>query len=754
MKRIIAFFIALVTLWATAVYAVGAYVSGHESLDTENAIKLDIINDSDWSSEYNVDSISVRRSGSSNALYIVAESRKASMAVSYEPEKMLELSEYNELCFDVSVTSKGKCSITVKYHYPAGTYEDTAEGISSGRSLVRFKLPEEAAQEATAITLTITSESILQSCTVLGVYADDFRSYSYIDLFESNKIEIPVNAVSEDDRINIVASKEPSYVTCYLEAPYEGEAVLVTVRVASPFGGIITAVGDETGEARSSALYKGEAEYSFLLPKVYDTVKLGFSAGEADGVNSVTILSLDTVNVREIKGTVGSVESCTYDGKKVRLKGSIPSDTVVEHIKAKLALYKIPYDSDAPYELKEAEAEISISTSFTLSASVDYDHTRYKYLIALVEKKNITPITAPVYAYESSESPVVSQGCAVGLSNAGAVTVFASEAQRVVLDVFPSKLLSSSSEGGKTLRYNYQDSVYYFDRDRLDELESQISFCTSADTSVFLRLMCDSEEMTDQYENMLCAAASCLAEKFPDAEAMIFLSEYPYKGDAASAMQASELLARLKGAVRHKAPGCGIMMSVSEDQTASAVMTAYYNKYNCVKNVGMYFECKMSEGNVVKATVIADSASSSGSGFKNITIFYRDFIESQYKIVYDAATKADIASVIYCMEGFTDGKTSELVNDLKSSKTVVYDFDILSQPHEYTGTCSLWDFRNSYDTFGWLSGGSCLAPYSVVASDGEGRAMRSVISPAVGGSGILVCRLDEVTDISRADTMN
>jgi hypothetical protein len=122
--------------------------------------------------------------------------------------------------------------------------------------------------------------------------------------------------------------------------------------------------------------------------------------------------------------------------------------------------------------------------------------------------------------------------------------------------------------------------------------------------------------------------------------------------------------------------------------------------------------------------------------------------------VYDAASKASVSAVIYSLGSVSDSKVSEIVNDLSSSKTIVYQFDLYEGDVQHTGEYSIWNFRDSYDTFGWLSGGSCLAPQTALATDGKGRAMKSVISPYMGEEGVLVCRLDKVTDFSRADNMS
>ncbi len=759
MKKILAVILAVVSLLALALPAGAAYVSSNYSLNTELAKRVYMLNKNEWIAISGIDSIRTRRSGSNDVLFITGEGDSKKMSASYEPRRFPSIEKFNELSFDVKCSTNGNVNYSLTYYYGDKSFTDTAENVSPERRLIRFRIPEEAHKNYERMVFTVSSseDAIINSCTILAVHGDDFRSYSYIERFASNRVEMPPEATDLDDCIEVVPAAEGSSLKCILEKPFEGDTVLVTMRIYSPYAGILTVKNEATDKVQTTAMYRGEATYCFIISGVQDSITVGFSAGEASGGKAVRFISLSpTAVTRSVETTYGTVESCIFDGKKVTVKGSIPSETAVKYIKSRLALYRIPYDSGEAYELSEPIAEMRISTSFTLSAAVDYDHTRYRYVAAIVDGKKILPISSPYYAFVRSERNTnVAQGCEIGLSETDAVSALSAKVGRIVLDADCNKLIRPSYEAGSIVRITYHDKVFYLDGDQINQLASQVEFYTAAGIKVYLRVTDSAEEGSrENQEDVLCAAASYLAEKFPELGGMILSAEMN-KGESiiGDAAEASRLLALFKGAIRNKNTDCRILASADPDSISRAVMMAYYNKLSGVDNVDLFFECSMNTEDIVEAKALFDSAAMAGSAYRSLELYCGGGGESAHGEIYSGAVKAGVSAVVFSAAGMDSDGVVGAVEEMRENKTTVYEYGVLVGDFEYAGECSLWDFKGSYDTFGWLSGGSCLSPQTVRASLGEGRAMRSIISPRNSESGVLIRWFDGVTDISFADHM-
>ena len=761
MKKIIASLLAFIAVIVLSLQAGAAYITTTDGFREELAERINIINDEDWLIGPGAESMRIRRSGAFDSLYIAASDGAESVSVSYAPEKFPDVSEYNELCFDMNISSGKECEYTLTYYYGSEKFSDSITSETNGRNVIRFKLPEEAADSIERISLTVKASSgTVKSFSILAIYGDDCRTYSYVDRFESYKVETELGeTVYYDEYIAVVPGKSGAVLNCLFNEGHKGATALVTVTVYSPYAGIITVENKKTGKSQTAAMYRGTGNYSFAVSELSDSLSISFSSGDTEGGDSIRFIALSTVNItdQETK-TYGNVESCIYDNGKIRVKGSISSETAVQYIKCKLALYKIPNDGGEEYELSEPEAEMSISTSFTLDVAVDYDYTEYKYVVAIADKDKIIPISSPVCAFAKASLPAVLQETEVGLADSDSVTVFEARADKVIIDVYVDRLVKASLDADKTVRVSYHDSVFYLDSDYISELSSEIDFCISTGCGVYLRLVRENEaELSRDAVDAICVSSAYLAEKCPNISGII-----APKGKTADVLEAakgaSELLAELTAAVRRVNGQCELIFAVGEDDSELAVMVAYFNKKNGVDNVGLCFETTDDAESIVAVKALADSASAVGSAFRHVAVVCESVgggDGTAEKEMYDAAVKASISSVLF---GFDDGLSTDdivaVLKNVRGDSLQVYELTESAENVSYNGKCSLWNFADSYDTFGWLAGGSCSAPQTVKASVGGGRAMKSVYSNENGEEGILVRWMDEITDFSAGDGLS
>ncbi len=747
--------------------AYSAYITDGVSSAGADAVKMNWFSKENWEAVSGVDSIHVRKTGSSNLIYVTSEGNSNTMKIAYVPEEAMDLSGYNELVFEMAADEKSAVTYELTYYCGEKTFVESVRSENGKKSTAYFALPRENSGSVSRIELSVgNTDKSLKYFTVDNIFADTHRTYSYGERFSSRMIETPEGkAVYNDEYIELIPDENGVYADCTLIKDYGKETAMVVVEIYSPHSGIINLENRSAQTIQTTALYGGTAKYSFMVSEVSDSLKIGFYEGDTSSSSPIKFISLEIINITEDKTeTYGTIESCSYENGKVIVKGTLDSHAAVEYISSKLALYKVPFDYDGERELFEPEAEMNISTVFEIEAPIDYEHVRWKYLIAIKTKDDVIPITDPVFAFSRSSLSTAGQECRVGIHNVQTTAAFESGADDIVLDIALDRLFTTVNIGS-AIRYAHGDNVYYMSGDYVNELMSSIEFYTSIGSKVYIRLIGEGDDFMgfsaedEASVDILCASAAYIGSTFKKAAGVIVFSDFDYGDDKEeSAKKLSLLIGMFVSSFRDVNSTADIILSVDEDMSYVAPLTAYFNKKNGITNIGLMYECRNTADSVASVKAVNDAAAAMSASFRSLLILWKpegSFPDaSEFTSLYDTASKSAISGVVFSSnEKITTDTICECFAGIHGEGYVTHEFSATADGEYYRGSYSLWDFTDSYNTFGWLAGGSCSAPETARSSGGEGRVLKTVITPSGGEEGILVCWLEGVTDLSVADSL-
>lgn len=766
-KKIVSLILSLYIAISMVFTGAAGYTYAGSLKSYDGSFKLEWFEKDKWEIVSGVKEIIVRNVGSSNLLYVTSDKQDKAMTIAYESEEPLDLSAYNEIVVGFVVNIGSDYLYEITYYCEGGIFSDTVAGDNkSSKNTVHFKLPPEASDRITKIEITVDSNSERPSFfTIDGFYADNSRTYSYAERFMSRRLTSLSGAAQfYDDYAEIIPDENGALIECELMTQYKDESVFAVVEVSSPYAGMLTVENPSAKKTSSTAMYAGTAKYSILISGLQDRIRIGFSGSENSDELPIRFVSLKLISIEENKTeSLGTIDTCTYEKGKITVKGTVDSETIIENINSDLALYKIPYDHSGELP-KEAEVEMSISTEYKLEVPVSYDHTQYKYVVALKNKQKVVPLTDPVYAVSQSSNPAVSQDCDVGIHNAESSAVFESEVNSVIVDVYTDHLFASS-DTVSAIRFAYRDNVYYLNSDYINEISSDVSFYASVGRKVYVRLLSEEKgsfgvELSQKNSvDMMCAAAAYLGSNYVKVEGIIVLTGFDYSNDLdRRAKEASELLGLFTSALRSVNSNTDVITWIPGEMGYISSMLAMHNKRNGFSDTGVIYECQNINDCVSSLKAYGDAAKAYGASFGNEMIFLNlNTTASEInsvKQLYESADQGEITCVVFSVsDSMTTDEVCSLIENIHEDGHIRDEFTAFKKPLDHRGEYTLWDFTQSYDTYGWLAGGSCFAPETQKSAFGDKRVLKSNVVPTYDTEGILVGWFDGVTDLTYADIM-
>lgn len=407
---------------------------------------------------------------------------------------------------------------------------------------------------------------------------------------------------------------------------------------------------------------------------------------------------------------------------------------------------------------------MDISTVFELVADADYDHTQYRYLVAIKTKTETIPLATPVFAFSRASLAALGQDCRVGIHNVGTTAVFESEADDVVIDVDMSKLFAASNTGS-VIRFAYRENAYYFDSEYVNELSSNINFFASTGAKVYLQLKTAGEDVIaisvdDKASvDMMCASAAYIGESFDKITGVIVFDDFNYaKESAEGANEISVLLGLFSSSFRSTNKKAEIILPADSSSSYTAPLIAYFNRMYGINDIGLMYKCSDASNCISGIRAVLDASSVFSGAFRRTLVLWKTGgiipDASTFAALYDNAAKSGITGIVFSSNGSISTDTiCEYFSGIHGEGYVSHEFDTMAEAPKYRGEYSLWNFTDAYNTFGWIAGGNCSEPETVRSFFGEGRVMRTVVTPSRGEEGILVCWLEGATDLSVADAM-
>ncbi len=764
-KKIACVMLALFMMLSTTIAANGGFIYSSQYAPSEDSVELNWFSKDQWEIIEGIRDIKTRNTSSSKLLYIISDKQADRMAIESVFEDGVDLSAYNEIAVEFIVSDGVECTYKITYYYDGGSFSDSVKSDAGSRNIAYFRLPSEKSDSIKKIEISVYSDNNdLNYFAVSSFSADSNRTYSYGQIYQSRRIYSESSNVNYyDDHVEVVSKKSEGSLICELLEDFEKESALVVVELDSSYTGIVTLENLSTDQSYSTAMYAGIAKYSFLLSDLEKNMKFSFSEGDASKNMSVKLLSLKVVQIPEEEKALGTVESCMYENGKLIIKGTVDSEATIEYIDSVIAVYKVPYNYNGE-NLKTPVIEANLSTFYEIEFPVSYDYTQYKYVVALKNRKTIVPVSSPVYAVSKPTLDHLSQGCDVGLHDVGNAAFFESEAEKIVIDVYTNKLFVSVDEIA-AIRYTYRDNVYYINSEYANELSASASFITSVGGKVYFRVLSSESGKFDFNINRIssvgemCAAAGYIGSHFENIEGVIALSGFSYKNNfTENVKQASELLGLFVSSFRSQNRNAEIFVSISEGYEHIAPLLARYNELSCIEDVGVVYECTKQSRAANEIKALCDSAALFGSSFRSSILFWKvdksNATSGVFNWLYERAEQKNVSCVVFSIgDSMTTDEISDVLAGLYADDYLRYEFEAFKSDIEFRGQYKLWDFTQSYNTFGWLAGGACSMPETAKSVFNDKRVIRSSFTPTDDKEGILVGWFEGVTDLSAADVL-
>ncbi len=723
---------SLALLLSVLVTAASAEKSTQTNVPNPSALVFDVLDASKWNKVSSVERFTVSADGGALVVYPETDTKKTSMTFSHTFDSAVTFRGINEVCLEAEVASNyEKFSVKLSVYGENGVYSDTADGICNTKSSVYFKFPEAVKDNIVKLQFTVTAgNEVPDSCSVYSIYADSCYSYSYIELFDTVRFSTLEGNVTYSEKyvtLNLTASS--AIEATLAEATAEGGASVV-LTVNSSGGGVIYIENLTDSKKYQTALYSGTNDYTFFLDAVPEKIKLGFSHSDGDGSSVIILNSMNVTPLnKNTYGTLGSVSSCVFDGSNVIAKGTVTSDAAVEYISSQLGLFRTSLSGEL-----EAEpiAKIKISTVFEITAKDEKDTANHRYTVAIIADDGIHPLTEPVFASSYGGSSKSYSQTAVGLLNPSSYEAFSANASCVVLDVNAAELLASGNTGD-TVTYSHNNTLYSMNVKYFKEIQHDITFYNNLGYSVYLRInVAEQNSYNEHTLKNLCAVLSYIATGCSGISGYVLMPDYQM-GDSGpeAASYGAIVLGCLSETVRKISPTAEIYFGVSSDGDLFASHVAHYAKFYGLQGISALYTLD------AESKMTSLRASLDCSDFRHVIISAKNSAVSS--AIYESASKAGVYAVV---TNTTDGFDLEAFKALSGKKDT---YGSLLEDAKIKGETALWSFRDSYSTFGFISGGDMSTPRTVETSDG--RALRATVN---GTSGVLLCRLDSITDLTAA----
>lgn len=775
-RRMLSVALALVLL-------ISAVLPGAAASDP-SSVPLDILDPQLWEGNDAVERISSRPSGDGSMLYVTAgDVGDATLSISAALVQPLDLASLRELAFSMYISGSGTCSFTVTF-LCGGVYYNASTTVSAGgKTMAYVLLPKEVKGPVDALALTLTRQNEpIQSFSLLSATGDDRYSYAHVERFMSAGFERVAGVLQEEeDRLlvwteNGGASFYPHYIS---KGAVDGGATVCLRMRSSHATGTISVEG-VTGTA-PLPLVSGEHTYVFVIEGAHADLKYvlnGVTATQEDPL-VITGAAVYPSKVSSSEG-IGSITSCRSDGNTVTVKGTLSSDTVVKYIDGQLALYLIPvWEEEEAVLREEPAAKMSISTRFELSAVLEDLDVLYKYRVMILSGNDKISVAPAVYL-NSGVSVSAVNASVTGIHGTDTVGVFESNVSNVVLDVY-ADLLLETEDVYTALLYTVGRSHYYFSRAYVEELDAQISVYKSSGTHVYIRLLSSQKgdfayTATDQGSVLqMCALTSFLAQRYQGMAGFIMgtganLQHWDTIEDFAS------LTAIFAEIVQKRCPGAATVVPVDSVYDDPDVV---YSKTGMSEKDPALFLSRLSfilsrrhagsillayertfrpEGAVLETSYLASLIAASGHACDGSMLFWQPEIgnDTDISAVFEGicleAMQTGLRSVVLSVANLNvSGALFEEIKEIVFENTSAQLLQRLTDEGEnvdYVGTYPLWDFTDSYDIGGWVSGGGMGRVISADAENGSGRVLQTKLENADGEAGLLLCWLDRPLDLS------
>ena len=692
---------------------------------------LDILKENYWTEGEGVTGISRRIASGEETIYAGCNepADSVSFSAAFDP---MDLSAFTELMMYISVKGKAETYNAFVYLYGDESSSSHTFQITSDSSEIYIPLREDIAKAFKGIKITAAAENAkISYVTVSSVQVDDSYTYSYLERFSSKDIDSEYRLERSPEKITVYPEDKSASVSPLYNNVYErGRDVLVWIEFEHSIGGSVfvdVLYGEEESYKSLPLTADMAGAYTFIVEGGFEKATFSFSTLSSD--QPLNITGAGIADMGETVKSAGSLTSCSYDGKKITVKGSLSLDASLKYIDSKLLLYKIPVKDVLSYDLESLEpcATGGFSTKFTLTAPGDAGYLEYFYKVVLDTSDGFLPVGNITAADCGAVSSVSSRtGCAI--YGAEAADTFEMNASSVILDVYAGKLLEVEDIYSAQM-YNHK-TPYYFNRDYLAEIDSNIRFFRSADIDVYLRIYSDKEGYVFDYNvqnaenlSLMCAVCSFLSQRYSDVSGYIMGKAVNSQKSITPKTQEenARLIAVFAEAVKSQNQSALVIVPFSEKESgdkwiASSMLHYYLAKYSSPSVLSMY-ECAEKTTNASNISYrLSILAAQFGSSTDGSAVMWtvpsskdKEYITEEFRslCVGAASYGCRFAAIDLSKTQKDPGLYDSLKSMLDSENVVsaeIVQFAATTENKAFLGEYPLWDFTDSYDTAGWVSG--------------------------------------------------
>ncbi|MCI8611384.1 MAG: hypothetical protein HFE66_05645 [Clostridiales bacterium] len=759
------------------------------AISDPSSVSLDILDPQLWEGTDAVQQIRSRPSGEGSMLYVAAAGTgEETLSITASLDQPLNLTSLRELAFSMYISGSGDCSFTVTFLCGGIYYNASTKVSAGGKAMAYIVLPQQVKGSVDALALTLTrQDEPIQSFSILSASGDERYSYAHVERFMSAGFESVTGALREEENQIFIDTENggASFYPHYISKGAGDEDATVCLRIRSGHASGTIAVEGVSGTA-PLPLVSGEHTYVFVIEGPYSDLKYVLNGVTTTQEEPLVITGAAVYPSKASAAEkIGGITSCRSDGKTVTVKGTISSETVVEHIEGQLALYMIPvWEEEEAVLREEPAAKMSISTRFELSAVPENLDVLYKYKVMILSgDKKIS--VAPAAFLNSGVAVTVADASVTGVHGTDTVGVFESNVSNVILDVYADRLLETDDVYAALL-YNAGRSHYYFNRSYVEELDAQFSVHKSSGTHVYIRLFSSQENgfvytAADQGSVLqMYALTSFLTERYQGAAGFIMGSgaNVQYWDNVEDLASLTAIFAEI---VQKKCPGAAAVVpvdSVYDDANAVDSPTGLSPKDPAVflgrlsftlsrRRAGsillVYESVSHPEGTVLEASYLTSLIAACGHACDGGMLFWQPDIGSDADIsaLYESlcveAMQTGLRSVVLSVTNLHESnllfdRIKETVFD-NTSAQLFQRMAAVNNTAAYRGMYPLWDFTDSYDIGGWVSGGGFGRVISAGVEITSDRALRTRLENAGGEAGLLLCWLDRPLDLSESSVV-
>ena len=638
-----------------------------------------------------------------------------------------------------------------------------------------------------------------------GFRVDGMYLSSTAFLADADRLLSPVfTASGAETKVNgegllVTLTDSAAEVTGYPVSGAMGSGFAVASITADSEAMVSFAYGAGETKTLSTSVTVAPGTYDYLFPvRLTDPMKeftfsLTGQAGQTVVIRSLTLSIIDET-VRSDTG-LGSVSACSYHPSSgtLTVSGTINSLAVIQYIGGQLVLFRA--DESGTYDADHPLASADISTRFKFTETVPSSVIpESRFLLAIRDRNGIIhPVSEPLYAV--GQNPASAGSTTLGLAGTTQADAFTANADTVIVDILLNRLLGGNggTTGGKYCMWDGR--IYTLNSDYLSELDTLIRFYEAAGISVYFRYLSNedlsvisltlpSRETAPYYAlnasdeegiRLLSAVTDFLTERYSGIAGIIVGASFDdlslNSGDAGSMLSYVENYARAlrriyQITVTHQSSFRMLVpVGIREDGANGtlSLLSTLYSKLNDVGLLPVELLYYSAEADRMTADVdwLMRRLTAASCKYDGKTLLYQPVPSAQpeevirwFSVLYSEARGKRYATVFFDRSGASEDdlhtllKTWWTVSSRRISSGTVTD-----TPPALKGSFPLWDFTESYDPAGWISGGGYSQPQTSSSSAFANhygrhscRVLRSVSTAAA--SGVLLSVFDSPMDLT------